>query len=1064
MGQQGIERLAEALHFRLIGPHRGGRVVAVAGHPIDPMTFYFGACAGGVWKTTDGGVTWENISDGYFARAAVGAIAVSEADPNVIYVGTGEACIRGNVSHGDGVYRSTDGGRTWTNVGLRDTRHIARVRVHPRDPDLVYVAALGHAHGPNQERGVFRSRDGGKTWEKVLYRDEQTGAIDLVLDPGNPRILYAALWQAVRRPWELVSGGPGSGLFRSVDGGDTWQELSRRPELPQGVLGRIGLATTAAKPGRVWAIVEAEDGALFRSDDYGDTWQRVSDKGDLRWRAWYFHHLCADPQDADTLWVLNLKLWKSIDGGQTFTEVPTPHGDHHDHWIDPTDPRRMINGNDGGACVSFDGGRTWSTQFNQPTAQMYHVTVDTRFPYRVYGSQQDNTAICLPSVSVNGAITPAEWYEPGGGESGYIAVKPDDPDIVIGGAIGSGEGNGRLIRYNHRTGEQRNITIWPEELGMAEGARDLKYRFQWTFPIEFSPHDPHTLYVTSNVVHRSRDLGRSWEVISPDLTRNDPDKLQPSGGPITKDNTGAEVYCTIFAFRESPHQPGVFWAGSDDGLVHVSRDGGQTWHDVTPPDLPEWATVSILEPSPHHPATCYLAAHNYRLDDFRPYLFKTTDFGQTWTRITQGIPDDDFTRVLRADPVRPGLLYAGTETSLYVSFDDGGSWQRLQSTLPVCPIYDLVVKDSDLVVATHGRSFWILDDLTPLRQFDPAQLDQPAYLYQPRPTVRVKVYRGFGSSVAGAVNYRWAGPIVYAAWVEELPTAVKEERLLDAGKNPPDGVIVTYFLRERPSGEVRLSFLDLAGNELRSFSSEKPADPLPGLPKEKKPKEEPRLAKEPGMHRFIWDLRVAGARRVAGDKSYEEYLAGPRVPPGTYQVRLTVDGQSWTQSFEVLKDPRIEASEADLHEQFDLLIRIRDKVSEAHDAINQIRNTRQQLGEWRLRIEAQEGRAELIESMSALEKTLTSIEDELIQPKMDDPRQFPWKLTARLAALTSFVESADDHPTAGEREVYSTLASAIDAQLARLRQVLETDLAELNRRLAAAGVPAIVPRTSLVPA
>ncbi|MCM8749561.1 glycosyl hydrolase, partial [Thermomicrobiaceae bacterium CFH 74404] len=482
MSQQGIDGLARALRFRLIGPPRGGRVVAVAGHPTDPMTFYFGACAGGVWKTTDGGVTWENISDGYFRTAAVGAIAVSDADPNVIYVGTGEACIRGNVSHGDGVYKSTDGGRTWKNVGLRDTRHIARIRVHPKNPDIVYVAALGHAFGPNEERGVFCSKDGGSTWEKVLYRDEHTGAIDLIMDPSNPRILYAALWQAVRRPWELVSGGPGSGLFRSFDGGDTWEEISRRPELPQGILGRIGLATTAAKPGRVWAIVEAEDGALFRSDDYGDTWKRVSDKGDLRWRAWYFHHLCADPQDADTLWVLDLKLWKSIDGGVTFTEVPTPHGDHHDHWIDPRNPQRMINGNDGGACVSFDGGRTWSTQFNQPTAQMYHVTVDNRFPYRVYGSQQDNTAICLPSMSINGAITLTEWYEPGGGESGYIAVKPDDPDIVVGGAIGSGEGNGRLIRYNHRTGEQRNITVWPEELGMAEGAQDLKYRFQWTFP------------------------------------------------------------------------------------------------------------------------------------------------------------------------------------------------------------------------------------------------------------------------------------------------------------------------------------------------------------------------------------------------------------------------------------------------------------------------------------------------------------------------------------------------------------------------------------------------------
>ncbi|MCX2726974.1 glycosyl hydrolase [Thermomicrobium sp. 4228-Ro] len=1059
MPRDSIGRLTGALRFRCIGPHRGGRVVAVAGHPDDPMVFYFGACAGGVWKSEDGGTTWWNVSDGFFQTAAVGALAIAPSDPNVLYVGTGEACIRGNVSHGDGVYKSTDGGRTWVNVGLRDTRHIAKIRVHPHDPDLVYVAALGHAFGPNEERGVFRSRDGGRTWERVLYRDEHTGAIDLVMDPHNPRILYAALWQARRWPWKLESGGPGSGIFRSTDGGETWEELTRKPGLPRGIIGRVGLAVSA-KPGRLWALVEAEDGALFRSEDYGETWQRVSEKGDLRWRAWYFHHLCADPVDPDTLWVLDLKLWKSIDGGKTFTEVPTPHGDHHDHWIDPKNPLRMINGNDGGACVSFDGGRTWSTQFNQPTAQLYHVTVDNRFPYWVYGSQQDNTAIALPSRSVNGAITTSEWEEPGGGESGHIAVKPDDPDIVIGGAIGSGEGNGRLIRYNRRTGEQRNITVWPYETSMAEGAESLRYRFQWTFPILFSPHDPNTLYVCSQVVHRSRDLGYTWEVISPDLTRNDPEKLKPSGGPITRDNTGAEVYCTIFAFVESPHQQGVFWAGTDDGLVHVSRDGGATWENVTPPGLPEWATVASLEVSPHDPETVYLAAHRYRLDDPAPYLFKTSDGGKTWVSLRGDLPAEAICRVLRVDPVKPGLLYLGTETGLWISFDDGQHWHRWQGNLPVCPVYDLVVKDDDLVVATHGRSFWILDDLTPLRQFDPTLLDGPAYLFAPRPTVRFKTYPGFGSEVPNAVNYRWAGPIVYAAWVTERPTGIKEAVPLDAGQNPPDGAVITYYLAEEPA-EVTLSILDAEGRELRRFSSEKPADPYPDLPEEKKPSLPPRLDKTPGFHRFVWDLRAEGARRVIGDRPYEGYLVGPRVVPGTYQVRLTVGDRSWTQPLEIRRDPRLSVTQEDLQRQYDLLLRVRDKVSEAHDAINRLRDARHQLVEWQQRLEASSASEVLRERVRGLSERLGALVDELLEPRMDDPRQFPPRAPARLAILQSFVDSADDRPTAGEEEVSRLLAAEIDEILGRVRQALEEDLPALARELVAAGASPIVPRPVL---
>ena len=619
--------MLQALQWRCIGPHRGGRVVAVAGDPVDPRTFYFGGCAGGVWKSTDGGASWANISDGFFTTAAVGAIAVAPSDPNVLYAGTGEACIRGNVSHGDGVYRSTDAGRTWMHMGLADTRHIARIRVHPKDPDVVYVAALGHAFGPNQERGVFRSTDGGTNWAKVLFRSEDSGAIDLSLDPNNSRVLYAAIWQARRTPWSLSSGGPESGIWKSSDGGDTWAELTQNEGLPRGVKGRIGIAVSPAKAGRVYAVIEAADGAIFRSDDGGSTWQRLSEQGDLRRRAWYYDHIFADPQDADTVWVLNLQCWKSIDAGASFTDVPTPHGDNHDLWIDPRNPERMIEGNDGGACVSFNGGASWSSIYNQPTAQFYHVCTDGQAPYRVFGSQQDNSAISVPSFSHLGAITASEWFVPGGGESGYIAVKPGDPNIIVGGAVGSGAGDGRMTQYDRRTGQIRNITIWPEISGAGVGAGDLKYRFQWTFPIHYSRWDPEVLYVGGNRLFRSTDDGASFEPISGDLTRNDPSRLGASGGPITKDNTGAEYYGTIFAFAESPHERGVCWAGSDDGLIHRSADGGRTWDDVTPPSLPEWSTISIIEPSPHAPATVYVAAHCYRLDDYQPYLLKTNDSG-----------------------------------------------------------------------------------------------------------------------------------------------------------------------------------------------------------------------------------------------------------------------------------------------------------------------------------------------------------------------------------------------------------------------------------------------------
>ena len=706
------------LRFRCIGPFRGGRVVAVAGDPVDPMTFYFGACAGGVWKTTDGGTYWQNVSDGYLQTSAVGALAVADSDPNVVYAGMGECCIRGDVSHGDGVYRSTDGGRAWQHLGLSETRYIARVRVHPSDPDTVYVAALGDIYQDSAARGVYRSRDSGRSWQQVLFHDGATGAIDLSMDPNNPRILYAALWQTRRTPWGLVSGGPGSTLLMSTDSGDTWTDLAGRPGFPTTLKGRIGVAVSPARAGRAWAIIEAaeEKSGIYRSDDWGEHWERVSDDRDVQGRRWYYHHIFAHPTEANTVYSMSGRAYRSTDGGRTWTEMPTPHADNHDLWIDPRHPERMIQGNDGGANVSFNAGQTWSSIYNQPTAQFYHLATDNRYPYRVYGTQQDNTAVSVPSRTHKGAIPNNDVYTSGHSESGHIQVRPDNPDIVFSGAVGSSPGGGgALLRYNHRTGESKIITVWPEFYG-GRHPRDLRHRFQWTYPILLSPHDPNVLYVCGERVFRSTDEGQSWTAISPDLTRNDPAKQEASGGPITLDTTGAEHYCTIFAFAESPHRKGDLWAGSDDGLLHRSSDGGTTWRLVDVPDMPEWTTISCIEPSHHDPDTVFLCGWRYRLGDYAPYLWRTRDGGVTWQRITSGLPGDDFTRIIREDPQQPGLLFAGTEQGLYVSLNGGDSWQPLQSNLPVTPVYDVQVKDGDLVVATHGRSFWVLDDLTPLRQ------------------------------------------------------------------------------------------------------------------------------------------------------------------------------------------------------------------------------------------------------------------------------------------------------------------------------------------------------------
>ena len=994
------------VRWRSIGPFRGGRVVAVAGDPFDPAVFYFGACSGGVWKTRNAGVSWDNVSDGFFATASVGALAVAPSDPNVIYAGMGEACIRGNVTHGDGVYRSTDRGRTWRHLGLTETRHIGRVRIHPTNPDVAYVAALGHAFGPNPERGVYRTTDGGRTWDLVLHRNEDTGAIDLSLDAKNPRILYATLWQARRYPHTLVSGGPGSGIFRSTDGGDTWTEITRAKGFPQGVLGRMGITASPARPGRVYACIEAEDGGLFRSDDGGDTWIPTCRDRELLTRAWYYEHVFADPVDADTVYVMNLKFLKFVDGGHAFTAIEVPHGDNHDLWIDPANPRRMIAGHDGGACVSLDGGLTWSSVYNQPTAQFYHVTTDTRQPYRIYGAQQDNTTLSVPSRSDYGAIGFGECHPVGGGECGYIAVAPDDPAIVYAGSYA-----GLITRYDDRIHQAQDITVWPDDpIGYA--AKDVKYRFQWTAPLLLSPHDPSVLYSAGNHVFRSRDEGRSWEQVSPDLTRDDLTKLNSSGGPITQDNVSTEYYCTIFALAESPVRRGVLWAGSDDGLIHVSEDDGATWRNVTPTVLPEWALVSIIEASPHDPAVAYVAATRYKHDDFTPYLLKTGDYGATWQRIDAGI--GAFTRCIREDPERRGLLYAGTESGVHVSFDDGAHWEPLKGNLPVVPVHDLAIRDGDLIAATHGRAFWVLDDLTPLRQRTAG-----ACLFPPRPFLRRSGGRGRPPVKAPYGYDRMAG--------QAMLYAVRGDAKVytEAGANPPDGVLIQFQVPD--ASKVTLTIRDARGELVQSF---------------------PDLAAESGLNRFVWNGRYPDAEKVPDDMDWGGSLTGPLAQPGQYTVEL--GGQ--TQPFEIRMDPRVRTSETDLRAQFETLLRLRDGVSTVHRTVSQIRRIRRQAESWAARPGAA---PELGTAAKALAERLGPIEAELFQVRQEraeDMDNFPPKLNYKLSALAERVAAADAAPTNQQQALAGDLLSGVETQLARLREVLANELATFNGLVREAGL------------
>jgi photosystem II stability/assembly factor-like uncharacterized protein len=1025
------------LRWRNIGPFRGGRSVAVAGVASQPMVYYFGGTGGGVFKTTDAGVTWEPVSDGQpFGTGTVGAIAVSQSDPNVVYVGMGESCIRGNFSHGDGVYKSTDAGKTWKRAGLEDSRIIGRIHIHPKNPDLVYVAALGHAAGQNDQRGVFRSKDGGKNWDRVLFKSNKAGAVDLSMDPSNPNVLYASIWEVKRTPYSLESGGPDSGLYKSTDGGDTWTEISRNPGGPKGAaLGRIGVAVSPANPERVWAIIEAEDGGIFRSDNGGGNWTKVSENRNMRQRAWYYTHIYADTKSADTVYVLNVGFYKSVDGGRTYTTIQAPHGDHHDLWIAPDDPNRMINANDGGANVSFNGGKNWSEQ-DQATAQFYRVALDNDFPYHVYGAQQDNSTVKIASRTTDSGITVRDWEETAGSESGWVQPHPKDSNIVFGGNYG-----GYLSRLDHRTGQNRNVTVWPDN-PMGWGAEGMKYRFQWNFPILFSPHDPNTLYTAGNALFKTNNEGQSWQIISPDLTRNEKTKLGPSGGPITKDNTSVEYYCTIFALAESPVQRGVIWTGSDDGLVHVTRNGGSAasgaWENVTKniPALPEWIQINSFEASPHDAATAYFAATMYKSDDFRPYLYKTSDYGKTWKKIVNGIPDSAFTRVIREDPNRRGLLYAGTETGIYVSFNDGENWQSLQLNLPVTPITDIALhkRDKDLVVATQGRSFWIIDDLPLLHQWKDTIAQADAHLFKPEEAYRMQ---GGGSRIPSGA------PI---------------------GENPPAGASIWYYLKEKPKGEVTIEILEATGKSVKKFSSRAAETPAPGAGGGDEEgggrfrRGQTRVPAEKGLNRFAWDLRYPDAARFPGMILWSGNTSGPQAVPGGYQVKLTVDDKTMTETFELRKDPRVTTTQEEFQKQFDLLTKIRDKFSQTSEAIISIRDVRKQAQDYAARVKDQPNAQPITDAAKALSARLTAIEEELYQTKNQsnqDPLNYPIRLNNKLAALAGAIAAADAQPTDQQVAVYEDFTTRINAQLEKLRQVMATDVPAFNKLARDQNLPAV---------
>ncbi|MSR03134.1 MAG: glycosyl hydrolase [Gemmatimonadetes bacterium] len=1028
-----------ALSWRNLGPQRGGRSVAVAGSAVRTQEYWMGTTGGGVFKTTDGGDTWAPMSDRYFG-GTIGAIAVAESNPDIVYVGGGEYPIRGNTSHGDGVYKTTDGGRTWSYLGLVETRHISKIKIHPKNPDIVYVGALGPVFSTSDpNRGVYKSVDGGKTWKKILNRpgNDSTGVVELVMDPSDPEVLYAGLWEAYRKPWLMNSGGPGSGIFKTTDGGTTWKELTRNPGLPRGLIGNIGIAVSPANPKRVWAVVEADSGGVFRSDDAGATWTRTNDERKLRQRAWYYSRVFADPKNENAVYVLNVEWFRSDDGGVTFPRsFNNHHGDNHDLWIAPNDPNRMVLGDDGGAEVSINGGRSW-TDVDYPTAQFYHVATTNHFPYRVCGAQQDNSTLCGSSQGARGTQY-AEFYDVGGGESGYIAARPDNPDIIFAGSYG-----GYLTRKDIKSGFERDINPWPLN-PMGHSAVDSKYRMQWTFPIVISPHDPNTMYVGSSVVFKSTDEGNSFTPISPDLTRNDPKTLGPSGGPITRDQTSVEYYATVFTISESPVEKGVIWTGSDDGIIAVTKNGGQSWDRVTPPDLPQWARVSIIEASSHAKGTAYVAANRFQLNDFAPYLYKTTDYGKTWTKIIKGITASEFTRVIREDPVRKGLLFAGTERGVWVSLDDGANWQTLRRNLPPVPVHDIAIKNADVVLGTHGRAFWIMDDIASLRQLSAEVMAKDAHLFQP-----ADAYRTFG----GATIQYWLKKGDQKVTLEFLDG---KGQLIKKFTSDPDSAETTAEKVER----ARLDSLATLG-VMPASAEARTGDAAGGRRGRFGFGGSNRAPNRMGANSFTWNMRYPEPAAFKGLIMWAAGIFGPQAPSGSYTAKLTAGDKTDTQTFKLLIDPRSGASQADLDEQFRFLIQIRDKTTEANNAVRTIRNLKTHLA---ARIKAAPaGRAAVLQrSVTTLTEQISAVEAEIYQVKNksgQDPLNYPIKLNNQIAALSGVVASTEAKPTAQSYEVYKILAAALDAELGKLTVLLGAGLDGVNAELTRLGLDKVVPST-----
>ena len=994
------------LKYREIGPFRGGRSAAVVGDLKEKNVFYMGSTGGGVWKTQDGGSNWKNISDKYFG-GTIGAVAIAPSDNSIIYVGEGENSLRGNVSEGiDGMWKSEDGGRSWANIGLKNTRHITRIIIDPKNSDIVWVAASGHLFGPSDDRGVYKTTDGGKNWKRVLFSNNQAGAIDLVMEPGNPKVFFATTWQVIRTPYSMESGGIGSGLWKSEDGGESWKNISESKGLPKDTLGILGVAISPSNPDRVYTIIESKEGGLFRSDDAGKTFTKVNSQNEIRQRAWYYSKVFVDPKDENTVYILNVNFLRSRNGGKTFEVIRTPHSDHHDLWIDPQDPNRMIIGDDGGAQISFDGGENWSSLQNQPTAQFYRVSTDNHFPYRILGAQQDNSTVRILSRTNGGSITTDDWMPTAGAESGYVVADPLNPDIVYGGNYG-----GYLSRLDHKTGENRAVSVWPDN-PMGSGAAVLKYRFQWNFPILFSPHNPKVLYTAGNVLFKTINEGQSWEAISPDLTRDDKKRQGPSGGIITKDNTSVEYYSTIFTVQESPLEENLIWTGSDDGLLHVTKDGGKNWQNVTPKGMPEWMMFNSIDTDPFQKGTAYVVGTKYKSDDFTPYIYKTSDYGQSWKLITNGIPSNHFVRVVRADQKRSGLLYAGTEYGIYISFNDGESWKPFQLNLPIVPITDLTIKDNDLIVATQGRAFWVLDDLSQIQQLKSGITNNNLFVFKPGDSYRTD---GFQS------------------------TKVK-----NAGMNPPNGVVINYFLKNViDSTQVAIKIFDVNKKLIRDYSTKSKADD--------------KLEVNTGMNQFVWNLSYPAVEKIEGMILWNGNISGPKVPPGNYYAMVKTKADSSMVAFTVKPDPNYKLSIADYQEQFDFLMMAKKKFEDTQNAITEIRKIRTQIETFTSR--GKDLPKVIKDKAQAVVKEITTIEETLHQTKAksgQDVLNFPIRLNDKLSGVYDAAASGYTKPSKQVKEVYKELADQIDVQLAKLAEIKSKDIKELNDLIISNAVPVIM--------